>query len=90
MAQHHPSAATRHRLTFAERADAILDAAPDGRLAFEKLAAEMYPDPKSWRYQSNGGPPGCYMALSAGLRRGGFYVGPWPDRIVNQRPKDAR
>ena len=59
--------------TLPERIDAAL-AKRGGRASFFDLAMDLYPDRQSWRYQSNGGPPGCYMALSAGLRRGGFFV----------------
>lgn len=55
--------------------DRIDDALRDvGSMSFYDLAMLLYPDRKSWRYQSNGGPPGCFMALSAALRRGGFSV----------------
>lgn len=64
-----PSAQKRYKQTLAERIDAAL---ADGPMEFADLAAILYPDKRSHRYQSNGGPPGCYMALSAGLRRGGF------------------
>lgn len=73
MAHFHPSAKARHKQTLPERIDAAVEAA-GGSIAFEALANVLYPDPKSHVYQSNGGPPGCYMALSAGLRRGGFPV----------------
>jgi len=58
--------------TLPERIDDILF--DSGRMSFHDLAMALYPDKKSWRYQQNGGPPGCYMALSAALRRGKFYV----------------
>ena len=28
---------------------------------------KVFPDKKSWRYKTTGGPPGCYMALSRAL-----------------------
>lgn len=59
-------------MTLPERIDDLLK--KEGRMSFYDLAMALYPDRKSWRYQSNGGPPGCYMALSAGLRRGKFHV----------------
>lgn len=77
------------KLTLPERIDAALNGQP---MSFYDLAVALYPDKKSWRYQSNGGPPGCYMALSAGLRRGGFrYAFTRPGdtlgvRIVYPRP----
>lgn len=57
------------RSTLAARIDATLNGKP---MSFYALAQALYPDGRSWRYQANGGPPGCYMALSAGIRRGGF------------------
>ena len=67
-----------------------IDEALNGRSrTFFDLAMILYPDRKSWRYQSNGGPPGCFMTLSAALRRHGFQVrvnGPGPgERIVVPR-----
>lgn len=74
-------------MTLVERIDAALEA--HGSMTFNDLARHLYPDPKSWRHQSNGGPPGCFMALSAALNRGRFhqrYDGPGPDhRIVFRR-----
>lgn len=43
-------------------------------MVYHDLAIILWPDRESHRYSSNGGPPGCYMALSAALRRGGFFV----------------
>lgn len=67
--------------------DRIVSAFRDGEhtLSFHELARRLYPDDKSWRYQKNGGPPGCYMALSAAIRRHGIgeiYVGPHKVRYV--------
>lgn len=59
------------RPTLVQRIDAAL---AGERMSFYGLAMTLYPDNRSWRYQANGGPPGCYMALSAALRRGGFHV----------------
>ena len=72
-----------------------IDEALNGRsMSFFDLAMILYPDRKSWRYQSNGGPPGCFMALSAALRRNGFEVrskGPGPgERIVIPRDRIER
>lgn len=42
------------------------------KLKYHELAYRVFPPdqyPRSWNYSSNGGPPGCYMALSAALRR---------------------
>jgi hypothetical protein len=41
-------------------------------LSYHELALRVFPGeqfPRAWRYSSNGGPPGCYMALSAALTR---------------------
>lgn len=62
------------RVPLAERIDAII-AQHGGQISYADLAVELWPERDSHRYSSNGGPPGCYMTLSAGLRRGGFYVG---------------
>ncbi len=43
-------------------------------MKYYDLARALYPGERSWQYQSNGGPPGCFMALSAALSRGGFEV----------------
>lgn len=61
------------RKTLPERIDAIL-AEHGGRMSYFDLAVALWPGRDSHRYSCNGGPPGCYMTLSAGLRRGGFYV----------------
>ncbi len=58
-------------MTLPERIDMILNGK---RMKYYDLARALYPDYRSWQYQSNGGPPGCFMALSAGLSRGGFEV----------------
>jgi hypothetical protein len=79
-------------MTLVERIDAALS----GReMSYADLAAALWTDPKSHRYQANGGPPGCYMALSAALRRGKFQVayvnggvGP-ANRIVHPRRKQS-
>ncbi|MFW6027182.1 MAG: hypothetical protein ACOC91_00085 [bacterium] len=59
-------------------------------LHFDDLARRIFPDSKSWRYAAHGGPPGCYMTLSAALRRHGIgerWDGPG-QRFV-RRPKGA-
>lgn len=51
--------------------------ATDTRIRYEDLAAAVFPwdhMPRAWRYSSNGGPPGCYMALSRALSRLGIYA----------------
>jgi hypothetical protein len=58
-------------MTLIERIDVALNGEP---LSYDELARRLWPDGKAWRYSKNGGPPGCYMALSAGLRRGGFSL----------------
>lgn len=61
------------------------------RMIYHDLAMKLWPPGecnKAWNYQSNGGPPGCYMALSAGLRRGGYDVSfsnSGPSRVVSPR-----
>ncbi len=68
--------------------DRIDEALAGKPMSYFDLARKLYPDDRSWSYQSHGGPPGCFMALGAGLRRGGFYVssavGPG-NRIVSPR-----
>lgn len=60
------------RMTLPQRIDAAL-AKAGGSMSYFDLACALWPDRKSHSYSSNGGPPGCYMALSAGIRRGGFF-----------------
>lgn len=58
-----------------ERIDAALAKGP---ISYAALAHAVFPDdqfPRAWRYATGGGPPGCYMALSAALRRGGYHRG---------------
>lgn len=46
-------------------------------LTYENLAHIIFPAadyPNAWRYSQNGGPPGCYMALSAALNRLGIHI----------------
>lgn len=53
----------------------ITDALAGGALSFHELAMRVYPPeshPKSWRYSANGGPPGCFMALSRMVRQMGL------------------
>lgn len=73
-------------MTLVEKIDRVLN----GRsMTYYDLARSLFKDPRSWRYSSNGGPPGCFMTLSAALRRGRFTVivkGPGPgQRIVCPR-----
>lgn len=76
-------------MKLAERIDMLL-ADAGGSMSFADLAVALWPSRESHRYSSNGGPPGCYMALSAGLRRGGFSTGGSVgagNRIVYSRKK---
>lgn len=42
-------------------------------VSFQDLAWEVYKDSETaWRSASHGGPPGCYMTLSATIRRNRF------------------
>ena len=57
----------------------IQDAFKSGEreLHFYDLAARVFPEneyPKAWRYSSNGGPPGCAMALGRAIREMGLDV----------------
>lgn len=60
-----------------------------GPIPLGRLEDVLYPDPRSHRYSSNGGPPGCRMAVSAAIRRGGFRVrhegGTWGNQLVLPR-----
>ncbi len=77
------------KMTLPERIDAALNGRP---MKYYDLARILYPDGRSWQYQSNGGPPGCFMALSAGLRRGGFppVVGITSQATVYPRDRTVR
>ncbi len=72
-----------------ERIDALLDA--NGKMAIQDIEQALWPDRKSHRYQSNGGPPGCRMSSMAAVRRGGFWCeGIGGGRIVYPRSKKDR
>lgn len=46
-------------------------------IEYYKLAIAVFPTdqfPRAFRYRNDGGPPGCYMALSRALRVHGFSV----------------
>lgn len=80
------------RQSLVHRIDAALAGQP---MSFSGLAEALYRDRKSWRCPSSGGPPGCYMSLSAALRRGKFHVAlsakPGPaNRMVYPRIKDHK
>lgn len=87
------------RASLIDRIDAAFVSAKASRLSYWDLARAVFPRelyPDAWRHATRGGPPGCYMALSAALRRGGFTVafmnerGEWlygPARIVHRRAK---
>lgn len=75
------------RMTLPERIDDLLH--HNGTMSFYDLAVALWPDGKAHRGAVQGGPPGCYMALSAAIRRGHFYenhrgVGPG-NRMVHAR-----
>jgi len=83
-----PSAKTRQTKNLPDRIDDALQA-HGGPMDLSALEQALYPDPRSHRCQSNGGPPGCRMAVSAGIRRGGFTVrhqgGNWGNQTVVPR-----
>ena len=59
-----------------------------GRMRYSDLAIAVFPEeefPRAWNYSSNGGPPGCYMALSAAIKRHGFKRE--GDHVQGERPK---
>lgn len=52
--------------------------AAGGRTNYHDLMYVVFPGdvyPKAWRYQSNGGPPGCAMAFGKALREMGCTTG---------------
>lgn len=59
------------RPTLPDRIDTALAGQP---LAYGDLARKLWPDGPAWRCAVQGGPPGCYMALSAAIRRGRFHL----------------
>lgn len=77
---------------FLDRIDAAL--AEKSPLSFYDLARKLYPNTKSWAYQRNGGPPGCFISLSAALRRGGYDVsgdvGPGNRKVYARAPHTIR
>jgi hypothetical protein len=67
--------------TLVERIEAALRAAPDQRMRYYDLARVLWPARSlAWQHATKGGPPGCYMALSAGIRRGEFGMRFFDDR----------
>lgn len=77
--------------------DRIRAALSAGQISYFDLANKVFPPehfPKAFGYQSNGGPPGCYMSLSRALREMGeeisdYHRGIGPgNRLVrlNSRP----
>lgn len=61
------------KLTIQARIEAAFVSGIDYRnLAHKVFPIEEYP--RSWRYKSGGGPPGCFMALTAALRRLGYIT----------------
>lgn len=78
------------------RIDKRIDIALNGDpLEYRDLAFLVFPPdkyPKAWNYSRNGGPPGCYMALSAAIRRYGFgdeYVYHSELRIISPRKQQS-
>lgn len=69
----HPLKSKVRRETLLDRIDRIL-AEHKGPMAYYDLAVVLWPDRDSHRYPTRGGPPGCYMTLSAALRRGNYTV----------------
>lgn len=64
-------------MRIAERIDQAIAVRADafGEVPYDILALAVFPRdeyPRAWNYSSNGGPPGCYMALSSAIRRYGF------------------
>lgn len=76
------------RKTLPERIDDALNE-HGGPMSLMALENVLYPDKKSHTYSSNGGPPGCRMAVSAALRRGNFRTrhegGVWGNLTVIPR-----
>ena len=83
-----PSSNTVHRKSLVERIDEALQE-NGGEMHLHDLEKVLYPEPRSHSYSSNGGPPGCRMAVSAAIRRGGFSTrllgGLYGNRIVKPR-----
>lgn len=55
----------------------ITEALSDGPLPYTQLADTVFPEadfPRAWRCANQGGPPGCYMALSRAIREMGLSV----------------
>jgi hypothetical protein len=56
------------------------------RMQYHDLMRAVFPEdqyPKAWRYQSNGGPPGCAMSFGNALRElGATVTGMGGGRIV--------
>ena len=49
----------------------------EAQLPYYEVARRVFPEndfPRAWRYSSNGGPPGCFMALTRALNRIGFEI----------------
>jgi hypothetical protein len=62
------------RATLPDRIDVVMNGSP---MTYGDIARSLWDSrSRAWCYSSNGGPPGCYMALSAALRRGKFNVEP--------------
>jgi len=64
--------------------DRIRTALAGGKRTYFDLANEVFPHehyPRAFRYQANGGPPGCYMALSRALREMDAELYDWSSGI---------
>lgn len=65
----------RERVPIKERIRAALASGP---MTYYNLMLAVFPSdefPRAWRYQSNGGPPGCAMAFGKALREMGIREG---------------
>lgn len=62
-------------LSLSERIRNAFEESGNVKMRYADLALAVYPHdryPKAWNYPAQGGPPGCYMSLSAGIRRLGL------------------
>ena len=67
----------------AERIEARICRAYREGINYHELMRLVFPDPRSWSYSANGGPPGCAMAFGAALNRLGAYVDMYRGRRVS-------
>lgn len=52
-----------------DRIVAALREHEEQEMTYFELAKLVFPDHKSWKYQGNGGPPGCYMSLTRAITK---------------------